>query len=457
MPLGSSAARSSIATTSDQTLFFPWDTPAQITADDPTSLEVGLRFFAGVAGTLIGVRFWMPSEDTTATITVRAWSSGGTSLATKATTGFMAGGWVRVNFDTPIDLTAGTVYVVSRNVEQVGGITYVPARQQAFAQAVTVGDLTALGDGNNGVYSVVPGTFPTLSNARSNYFVDPIFRRSDAVAPAPDPGGAPPGGFTDAFSLGIKLPDSNTAPTDAAAYTLALALADALGAQSDAALLNLLGLADLNAAQIDTLLLNLKGLGDTNVTPGEALLLAIAGLGDTVAAQTETAQIGFPAPDFADSSPAPTEASTCDVTSWGTSTTTAGTAPTNAANATGINNGTLATCKAAGVPTVVASTLNVVIARGGVPTGGTKTVYAWYSTNAGVADTFTLTYTATGGTPATITLPAGNFLTTPFSQAITEIGGANDPVFTFTHTAVTAATGGSISVDAVAIKTAGAF
>jgi hypothetical protein len=273
----------------------------------------------------------------------------------------------------------------------------------------------------------------------------------------PATGDGPPGGFTDAFSLGIKLADSNAAPTDAAAYTLALALADTLGAQSDAALLNLLGLADLNAAQIDTLLLNLQGLGDTNVTPGEALLLALAGFGDTVAAQSELLKLGFPAPDFADESPAPTETHTCDVASWGTSTTTAGTAPTNAANATGVNNGTLATCKAAGFPTVTASTLNVIIARGGVPAGGTKIIRAWYKTTPGTGDTFTLTYTATDGTPSTITLTAGDFLTTPFEQAITNIGGAVDPVFTFTHNCTVAATGGSISIDAVAIKTAGAF
>jgi hypothetical protein len=185
MPLASSAARSSIATSSEQAIFFPWDSPEGIFENTTRAEEVGLRFFPVVAGLLIGVRFWMPSQDTTASITVRAWTGGGVPLAAKSASGFMTGGWVRVNFDTPIDLTQGTVYVVSRNIELVNGIAYVPFRKGALLNPVTVGDLTALGDEHNGVFALTPGAFPDVSEAsEQSYFVDPIFLRSDAVTGA---------------------------------------------------------------------------------------------------------------------------------------------------------------------------------------------------------------------------------------------------------------------------------
>lgn len=267
-----------------------------------------------------------------------------------------------------------------------------------------------------------------------------------------------PAGFSDDFTIGITFPEiANVAPTDDIA--VAFAFPEDVAGQTDALSIALQLDDVVTDAPTDdaTFALNLLQ-GDTNVVPADAGTYALALLQeDTVAAQTETASLGFSGADFVDSSVAPTDARTADVTSWGTSVSTVGTAPTNTANALGSNDGLVATCKAAGLPTVVPSTLNVTIARGGVPAGGTKTILAYYSTNAGVADTFTLTYTATGGTPVTITLTEGNFLTTPFSQAITNIGGANDPVFTFTHTCTLAATGGSISVDAVGIRSVGAF
>ena len=176
---------------------------------------------------------------------------------------------------------------------------------------------------------------------------------------------------------------------------------------------------------------------------------------DSVAAQSEALNAGVSG--YAEFAGAQSESASANVYSFGSSQTTSGTAPTNPSNAIGQNNGTLANCKAQGIPTPTASVLNVTIARGGVPAGGTKTVLAWYRTNAGVADTFTLGYSAPGGTPTSITLPPGDFLTTPFSQAITGIGGADDPVFSFSHNAVVAATGGSVDVDAVAIRSEGVF
>lgn len=177
---------------------------------------------------------------------------------------------------------------------------------------------------------------------------------------------------------------------------------------------------------------------------------------ETVAGQTETITAGVSG--YEDTSATPSETLSATSFTWATSHTTAGTAPTNPTNAYGSNNGTVATCKAAGLPTVTPSTLTLTIPRASIPNTGTYTFFAYYNCVAGVSDTFTITYTDTGGNPVTINGTAtGNFLTVPFEAAITSLHATNDITVAFTHTCSVAATGGSLTVDAVGVRCVGAF
>jgi len=87
--------------------------------------------------------------------------------------------------------------------------------------------------------------------------------------------------FTDSFSLGIKVVDSNATPTDAASFAMALSLAD------------------------------------SNATPTEAVILK------------------FPAGSFSDTNAAPTDSRSISIRSWATGCTDNDASKTNPANANG--------------------------------------------------------------------------------------------------------------------------
>lgn len=104
-------------------------------------------------------------------------------------------------------------------------------------------------------------------------------------------------GFTDAFSLRISASDNNVVPVDAATFLLGFLLAD------------------------------------------------------SNAGQTETAQLKFPAPDFADTSIAPADANTFTLKIWLSGGTATANGVTNVANSNGENNETVATIRSAALGT----------------------------------------------------------------------------------------------------------
>jgi hypothetical protein len=64
-----------------QSLFNPSDTPATITAIDPNSVELGVKFRASTNGTITGIRFYKGPQNT-GTHVADLWSATGTLLAT---------------------------------------------------------------------------------------------------------------------------------------------------------------------------------------------------------------------------------------------------------------------------------------------------------------------------------------------------------------------------------------
>lgn len=271
-------------------------------------------------------------------------------------------------------------------------------------------------------------------------------------------GNIPPGAavMTDSISLfaAVSLDDQIATPADVGSFALRATypdsvpgaldaisvnprLADMVGGQGEAVRFTV-GNTDQLAAQAEAFALRLSGFTDTNTAPVDALTAGVRGLGDTSAAQSEQRDT--------------------TVTTWGGAVSGSGTAPTNQPNATGQNNGTVATVKAGGVANGTSS-LFVSVPRASVPTPGAKSIVAYYATNPGSTDTFTLRYEHAGASvPTPIVLPAGNFLTVPFTAALTSfVPGASDPLFTFTHAATVPASGGSITVDAVGIRTLNPF
>ncbi|GBD48059.1 hypothetical protein METY_1272 [Methylopila sp. Yamaguchi] len=161
-----------------ETLFPDTATPAVVTENDTTPVELGVRFRASVAGAITGIRFYKgpsnvgPHEG-------RLWSAAGAQLAMVTFTSETGSGWQTVLFATPITITAGTTYVASYHTAG-----FYSADANYFATARVSGSLTAPADAPgaaNGVYQYGPsGTFPTQTFSKTNYWVDVVFKPTTA-------------------------------------------------------------------------------------------------------------------------------------------------------------------------------------------------------------------------------------------------------------------------------------
>jgi hypothetical protein len=139
-----------------------------------TPVEVGLKFRSDVTGTVIGVRFYKASSDST-THTGSLWSATGTLLATGTFTGGTASGWQQLTFTTPAAITANTTYVVSNH----SAGSYWASSNYFQATGFDNAPLHALKDGvdgPDGVYIYGPGgVFPNQGFQSTNYWVDVVF------------------------------------------------------------------------------------------------------------------------------------------------------------------------------------------------------------------------------------------------------------------------------------------
>ncbi|MGY1733782.1 DUF4082 domain-containing protein [Geodermatophilus sp. SYSU D01045] len=160
-------------------------TPSVPAADDPTPVEVGVRFQPTVDGYVTGIRFYK-GPGNTGTHTGTLWSAAGQPLATGSFGSESATGWQTLVLPTPEPVFAGQSYVASY---------YAPAGRYA----VTGDYFTTRGVSNeplvapastaaapNGVYRTGSPGFPQDSWAGSNYWVDVVFQTqppADGSAP----------------------------------------------------------------------------------------------------------------------------------------------------------------------------------------------------------------------------------------------------------------------------------
>jgi Domain of unknown function (DUF4082)/Bacterial Ig-like domain/Bacterial Ig domain len=151
--------------------------PAEASIGDTDAVELGTRFVPQVDGRVTAIRF-LKGPRNTGTHTGTLWSATGTALAQVTFTGESESGWQTAALDTPVDVTAGTQYVVSYFAPRGG----YAATVGFFGGGWTRGPLAA--DGTRaGVYAY-GGGFPTLSWQSSNYFVDVAFEPTDATPPS---------------------------------------------------------------------------------------------------------------------------------------------------------------------------------------------------------------------------------------------------------------------------------
>jgi len=171
-------------------------TPTHSNSGDSNAVELGVKFTPQVSGTATGVRFYKDATNT-GTHVGHLWSTTGSQLASVTFTGETASGWQTANFAAPVQLTAGTTYVVSYYAP-VGDYSYDSANSSdpgslATTYTSTSGDLVAPSSasaGGNGVYmytSSSSGAFPTNTYGSSNYWVDVLFNPGGTVTPPPPP------------------------------------------------------------------------------------------------------------------------------------------------------------------------------------------------------------------------------------------------------------------------------
>jgi hypothetical protein len=138
------------------------------TSSVPPTYELGTKISVNQPMSLTAIRFYKDSHET-GVHTGTVWTTSGTKLATVTFASETASGWQQQALAMPLQLQPGTVYVVSINANK-----YYVATPLGLQTQVSVGPLSSVADGKNGVYANSAGIFPSLSFNSNNYFVDVI-------------------------------------------------------------------------------------------------------------------------------------------------------------------------------------------------------------------------------------------------------------------------------------------
>lgn len=162
-----------------QNLFTTQNVPVNLDANDNTDYSLGTLFSADAAGKVYGVRWYFPGTlpDAPVVGVLYSWTSdaAGTEVA-RVTFANAQTGWNEMLFNTPVDITANTKYLVavwtSDHYVSTGG---------TFASAgITNGDLTAPQDvsgAHNGklLSGVGSPAYPTGTFGSNCYFADVLY------------------------------------------------------------------------------------------------------------------------------------------------------------------------------------------------------------------------------------------------------------------------------------------
>jgi hypothetical protein len=147
-------------------------TPAQITVQDASAVELGMKFTADVSGNVTAIRFYKGPNNTGSHVG-DLWSSSGQLLGTVTFSSETASGWQQASFAQPVAISAGTTYVVSYHTN----VGFYSADGGYFTAAANNPPLHGVANNasGNGVFAYGADQFPTSSFNATNYWVDVVF------------------------------------------------------------------------------------------------------------------------------------------------------------------------------------------------------------------------------------------------------------------------------------------
>lgn len=175
------AATWSFTTTATPTcpcsLFSTATLPTTIDANDSGAYEMGVRFAPATNGAITGVKFYKGAANT-GTHTGTLWSGSGQQLATGTFGGETVSGWQTLTFATPVNVTAGTIYVAS----YTNTTGHYSVDTGYFQRTAVTNPLLSAPAAGNGVFKVGTG-FPTSTFQGGNYWVDVLYGVNTDNAP----------------------------------------------------------------------------------------------------------------------------------------------------------------------------------------------------------------------------------------------------------------------------------
>jgi len=177
--IGSTTSAPSSSATPGETLF-DLAQPTIVDGGDGSAVNLGMKFTPSVEGSVTGVRFYKAPANI-GTHVGSLWSASGQLLASVTFANETASGWQTAMFATPVEVQAGSTYVISYTAPN-GHYSFTAS---GFAAQITHDDLTAPANSTtaNGVFAYSGTTaFPTNTYEAANYWVDVLF------VPYPPPG-----------------------------------------------------------------------------------------------------------------------------------------------------------------------------------------------------------------------------------------------------------------------------
>ncbi len=158
-------------------IFTPSMAPAVSSLNDPSSVEVGVKFTVTRPGYVTGIRFFKGTGNG-GTHTGSLWTATGQLLSRVTFTGETASGWQQARFERPVFVNSNTTYVASYFAPQgrysATSDYFIAARDMSPIRVPSAAEA-----GGNGVYSYGTTTrFPTETFGAPNYWVDVVFETS---------------------------------------------------------------------------------------------------------------------------------------------------------------------------------------------------------------------------------------------------------------------------------------
>ncbi len=149
--------------------------PAAGPDDDTVPVTLGMAFRPTADGVVSGVRFFK-NADNYGTRKVALWSNSGNLLAEITPAAESPYGWQQVDFASPVSVSKNATYTVSY-VAPRGRYAYTAG---GLGSSITRGPLTTEAGGGRYTY----GSGAPTNTSSANYFVDVVFNRTAAEAPA---------------------------------------------------------------------------------------------------------------------------------------------------------------------------------------------------------------------------------------------------------------------------------